>query len=108
VRTFSEFWPFYCREHSRKATRWIHFAGSLAGPLAALFAAFATGRLTWLFLWPVLGYGLAWSAHLLVEKNRPATFRHPLWSLVADYRMVAFMLAGRMDDEVARAAGAGA
>ena len=106
MRSFSEFWPFYCRAHSRRATRWLHFAGSVSGPLLAAAAWGATGSALSLLLWPVVGYGFAWPAHFLVEKNRPATFGHPFWSLRADYRMVALMLAGRMDDEVARAGAA--
>jgi hypothetical protein len=51
----------------------------------------------------VPGYAAAWAGHFFVEHNRPATFKHPLWSLAGDYKMVALMLAGRMDEEVARA-----
>ncbi len=100
--TFAEFWPFYCREHSRPLTRWLHFAGSLLGPVVAAFALRASGSWHALWLYPIVSYGFAWGAHFLVEKNRPATFRYPLWSLFADYRMVGKMLAGKMDAEVER------
>lgn len=102
MTSFAEFWPFYCREHSRKATRWLHVTGSLLGPALAAAAVARSGRAVWLLLWPGVAYGFAWGAHFLVERNRPATFRHPLWSLLADYRMVGLVLAGRMDAEVAR------
>uniref|UniRef100_M8C0N8 Uncharacterized protein n=1 Tax=Aegilops tauschii TaxID=37682 RepID=M8C0N8_AEGTA len=34
--------------------------------------------------------------------NRPATFGHPVWSLLCDYRMFALILTGRIDAELAR------
>ena len=102
MKTFEEFWPFYVREHSRVGTRALHAAGTLAST-ALLLALAATGRWRWLPVVLVAGYGPAWVAHFFVEHNRPATFKHPLWSLMGDYKMVALMLAGRMDEEVARA-----
>jgi hypothetical protein len=101
-KTFGEFWPFYVREHSRPGTRALHLAGTLTGT-ALLVALAATGRWRWLPLALVPGYAAAWVGHFFVEHNRPATFRHPLWSLVGDYKMVALMLSGRMDEEVTRA-----
>ena len=102
MKTFEEFWPFYVREHSRAGTRALHAAGTAAGT-ALLVGLLATGRWRWLPLALVPGYAAAWAGHFFVEHNRPATFKHPLWSLVGDYKMVALMLAGRMDEEVARA-----
>ena len=102
MRTFAEFWPFYVREHSRRGTRALHLAGTLTGT-ALLVGLAATGRWRWLPVALVPGYAAAWVGHFFVEHNRPATFKHPLWSLGGDYKMVALMLAGRMDEEVARA-----
>ncbi|HEV3470054.1 MAG TPA: DUF962 domain-containing protein [Pyrinomonadaceae bacterium] len=102
MRTFAEFWPFYVREHSRAGTRLLHAAGTLAST-ALLVLLVATGRWRWLPLALVVGYAAAWVGHFFVERNRPATFKHPLWSFAADYKMVALMLAGRMGDEVERA-----
>lgn len=101
-RSFGEFWPFYVCEHSRPATRALHAAGTLAST-ALLVGLAASGRWRWLPAALVVGYGFAWAAHFFVEHNRPATFKHPLWSFIADYKMVALMLAGRMGEEVARA-----
>jgi hypothetical protein len=102
MKTFEEFWPFYVREHGKAATRALHAAGTVASG-ALLVGLLATGRWRWLPLALVAGYGPAWVAHFFVERNRPATFKHPLWSLMGDYKMFALTLAGRMDEEVARA-----
>jgi hypothetical protein len=99
--TFEEFWPYYVREHSKKTTRVLHFTGtSLAFATIAYAAIKRRPRL--LLLAPVLGYGLSWIGHFFVEQNRPATFTYPLWSLRGDFRMLAKMIVGTMDDEVER------
>lgn len=100
IRSFSDFWPFYVRQHSQYRTRILHAIGSV---MAIAFAGLALGVNPWFFLVaPVVGYGFAWYAHFFVEKNRPATFGHPFYSLVADYRMLFLMMAGRMEEEVAK------
>jgi hypothetical protein len=100
-KSFEEFWPFYVHEHSNKFNRMLHFAGtSLA--LTALGYAIAKRKPKALLLAPLAGYGFAWVGHFLVEKNRPATFKHPLWSLRGDFRMFRKILDGTMDEEVRR------
>jgi hypothetical protein len=93
--SFGEFYPYYLSEHRRSGTRRLHFAGTLL-VLVALGCVLATQR--WVFLWllPLFGYGFAWLGHFAVERNRPATFRHPLYSLIGDFRMFADMLRGRV------------
>jgi hypothetical protein len=102
MKTFAEFWPFYVREHSRAGTRLLHAAGTLTSTALLIFLL-ATARWRWLPLVLVVGYAAAWVGHFFVEHNRPATFKHPLWSFAADYKMVALMLTGRMGREVERA-----
>jgi hypothetical protein len=102
-RSFSEFWPFYVSEHSRPATRWLHLIGTTAG-IALLIYLIAIGKWWLFFLGFVPGYGCAWLAHFLIEKNRPATFKYPLWSFMGDYKMIAMMLTGRMGAEVKKVA----
>lgn len=102
-RSFSEFWPFYVLAHRNPITRVFHSAGTLLG-WASFFAAFAL-RDYWLLLAALLlPYAFAWFSHFFVEHNRPATFGHPLWSWLADQKMVAMVLVGKMDREVDRCA----
>jgi hypothetical protein len=99
--TFAEFWPYYLAEHSRPVTRALHLLATLAW--MALLAAAIVARTWWLLLlMPVAAYGLAWFSHFFLERNRPATFKHPLYSLLADHKMALYMVSGRMGAELAR------
>ena len=100
-RSFEEFWPFYVREHSAKNTRRLHFIGTTAA--MALTACGLVTKKKWMVaLAPVVGYGHAWIGHFFVEKNRPATFKYPAWSFLADFKMWSMMVRGTMDAEVER------
>lgn len=100
--SFSEFWPHYVAEHSQPATRLLHLIGTTVAIVCVVYF-FATGR-WWLFpLGLIPGYGAAWVGHFFIEKNRPATFQHPVWSFMGDYKMIAMMVSGRMNAEVERA-----
>ncbi len=98
-RTYAEFWPFYLREHSKPQTRALHYVGSIAS-VAILLWAVSTQSWWWLLAVPVMGYAFAWFAHFFVEKNRPATFKAPWWSLISDYRMCGLWLSGRLGNEL--------
>jgi len=93
--SFREFYPFYLGEHRDVNCRRMHFAGSTL-VLAVIALALLSGQLAWLWLVPVAGYGFAWIGHFVFEKNRPATFRHPLYSLMGDWVMYWDVLRGRV------------
>ena len=100
--TFAEFWPHYLREHARARTRALHYIGTTLVVLLAL-AAVLSGSWLLLLAMPLAGYFFAWIAHFTVEKNRPATFTYPLWSLAADFKMWWLWLTGRLRPELDRA-----
>lgn len=100
IRSFTEFWPYYVRAHSKERTRFLHAVGSVLA-VVMLGVAFAVS-MWWLIAVPLVGYAFAWYAHFFVEGNKPATFGHPFYSLIADYRMLFLMMAGRMDEQVHR------
>jgi hypothetical protein len=80
----------------------LHFVGTTLG-LMLLVYFLATGRWYYFPLFLVVGYAFAWFAHFVVEKNRPATFKYPVWSFISDLKMMWYMLTGRMGREVKRA-----
>ena len=104
IENYAEFWDFYVAEHSQPATRLFHFVGTSLG-LVLLFWFIKNGTYFYLPLCLVVGYAFAWFSHFVIEKNRPATFKYPLWSFVSDYKMMFYMLTGRMNSEVERVSG---
>ena len=87
MESFEEFWPFYVGEHRDPLCRALHYVGtSLA--IGTVATAVLTANPSWLLLTPVVGYAPAWFGHFLIEGNVPATFKHPLWSLRGDLRML--------------------
>ena len=93
-QSFSAFYPHYIQEHSNRTCRRIHVVGS-ALVLVVLGVAVATRNPWWLVAMPLVGYGFAWVGHFFFEKNRPATFKYPLWSLMGDWRMFWEVVSGR-------------
>lgn len=102
ITRFRDFWPYYLQEHARPATRAMHYAGTSL-VIALAIAVPLTGRWAVAAGLPVAGYGFAWLAHGLIERNKPATFRYPLWSLRADFVMLQRFLTGHMKRDLARA-----
>lgn len=104
--SFATFWPFYLREHSKPQTRALHYVGTTLVVAVAVFAVWQgamRGNWWWLIGMPLAGYFFAWIAHFGVEKNRPATFTYPLWSLAADFKMWWLWLTGRLAPELEKA-----
>lgn len=100
-KTYEEFWDFYVAEHSQPMTRLLHFVGTSLS-MVLLVWIIRSGNWTYFPLCLIVGYGFAWFSHFVVEKNKPATFKYPLWSFISDYKMVFYMLTGRMNAEVER------
>lgn len=102
IKTYADFWPFYLREHSKRQTRHLHYVGTALAIGLLLVGAFLQEWM--LFAGAVIaGYAFAWIAHLFIEKNRPATFTYPVWSLFSDFRMFFFWASGRLEGELHRA-----
>jgi len=94
--SFREFYPFYLQEHSNLTCRRLHFVGT-ALVLALLATALATASWNLLIALPIAGYGFAWVGHFFFEHNRPATFKHPLYSLWGDFVMFKDILFGNIE-----------
>jgi hypothetical protein len=85
-RTFREFYPFYLTEHVNPTSRRLHVVGTTL-VVICLIAALATLNWSFLIAAPVIGYGFAWVGHFFFEKNKPATFKYPGFSLMGDFRL---------------------
>ncbi|PHI35500.1 hypothetical protein CBQ28_19045 [Pseudoalteromonas sp. GCY] len=93
--SFASFYPYYLAEHKNKTCRRLHFIGSTLVLLILLFAlVFAHWSLLWLL--PIVGYGFAWVGHFFFEKNKPATFQYPLYSLMGDWVMYKDIIRGKV------------
>jgi hypothetical protein len=99
--SYEAFWPFYVSQHLHPVNRALHFVGTTL--VIASVAASILWSPAFILAAPVAGYAFAWVGHFFVEKNKPATFTHPLWSLRGDFRMYRLMWLGRMVPEIARA-----
>ncbi|MBK8522369.1 MAG: DUF962 domain-containing protein [Ferruginibacter sp.] len=100
--SFRSFYPYYLTEHSDLTNRTLHFIGT-AGLLVILVAAIVLQKWWMLALIPVCGYGFAWAGHFFIEKNKPATFTYPLYSLGSDFVMFWHMLTGQIGKKLEEA-----
>ncbi|MEN9527236.1 MAG: hypothetical protein RLY56_1187 [Pseudomonadota bacterium] len=94
-QNFEEFYPFYLGEHADRTSRRLHVIGTSAAVLQILAAIVLREPMLCLTAL-VSGYGFAWVGHYVFEKNRPATFKHPLYSLRGDFRMAREVFSGRI------------
>ncbi|HEY1697213.1 MAG TPA: DUF962 domain-containing protein [Polyangiaceae bacterium] len=104
IETFEDFWPHYVHAHRNPVNRALHYAGTTA-VLGTVATAAVTLNPLWLLASPVVGYGPAWVGHFVFERNKPATFEHPLWSLRGDFKMYLLALRGKMCAEIERVCG---
>lgn len=100
-QTFEEFWPYYVMEHQKPETQALHAVGTSLG-IATMAYAVAKKKPLLIPAALVAGYGGAWFSHFFIEKNRPATFKYPLYSLAGDFKMLGQIVKGTMTEEVQR------
>ena len=100
--SFKEFYPYYLLEHSNPQCRFLHYVGTA---LVIILVAAAIITKNWNLLWfvPLAGYGFAWAGHFIFEKNKPATFKHPFYSLASDFVMFWHMITRRLTINMFRA-----
>ena len=93
--SFKEFYPFYLSEHKKSLTKIFHMIGSLCVIALVGFCCYSK---IWKFLYytPVIGYGFAWTSHFFIEKNKPATFKYPIYSFAGDWVMLKDILIGKI------------
>ncbi len=103
-KDFKSFYPYYLTEHGDVKNRVLHFLGTLMF-LVLLVAGLISGK-WWLFvLMPLVGYGFAWFGHYFIEKNKPATFTYPLYSLASDFVMFWHIITGQINKKLREAIG---
>jgi hypothetical protein len=95
IKTYKEFYEFYLKQHSHKTCRLLHVIGTTI-VFALIITAFYHNNFKLLWYVPVSGYGFAWVGHFFFEKNKPATFKYPLWSLKSDFKMYFDILQGKI------------
>ncbi|MCG7280780.1 DUF962 domain-containing protein [Chryseobacterium taklimakanense] len=95
IKSFPQFYQFYLTEHSKMWTRIFHFVGTFLVFWVLGFVIYS-GKERFLWYLPIVGYGFAWFSHAVFEKNKPATFTYPLWSLLSDFRMFFELLTGKI------------
>lgn len=93
ISSFEEFYPFYLKQHRNKTCRLLHVIGTTLVFALAITAIYHKIPILWIFV-PIAGYGFAWVGHFFFEKNKPATFKYPLWSLRSDFKMYFDILSG--------------
>ena len=98
-QSFDEFWPYYVAMHSQPSTRMVHAVGTVAGGVIALSGLVRLRpRIKRVLLGVLVGYGAAWATHFLIERNNPASFGYPAWSLQGDLEMLKMTLNGREEE----------
>ena len=95
IKSYKEFYRFYLSEHSNKTCRILHFVGTSLVFVLVFLALYSKRPFLWILV-PLMGYGFAWVGHYFFEKNKPATFKYPLWSLISDFKMFFDLLTGKL------------
>ncbi|MCZ8196615.1 MAG: DUF962 domain-containing protein [Flavobacterium sp.] len=94
IKKYSDFYAFYLTEHSNRTSRILHFVGTLL--FFVLISYFIiTNQYNYFWILPIVGYGFAWVGHFFFEKNKPATFQYPFWSLISDFKLFFELVVGK-------------
>lgn len=101
LASYHEFWPYYVSQHLDPTNRLMHAIGTTL--VIAIVGGAALSSAAWMVFAPIVGYGCAWFGHVAFERNRPATLRHPWWSLRAEFHMYLLVLSGQMRHELEHA-----
>lgn len=94
ITSFSEFYKYYLTEHKNKTSRILHFIGTFLVFILLFAAIFQGWGWRWILI-PLVGYGFAWIGHAFFERNKPATFKYPFWSLISDFKLFFEILIGK-------------
>lgn len=94
IKSYNEFYQYYLTEHQNKTSRILHFIGTFLVFMLLFIAVFKGWGWKW-FLVPLVGYGFAWIGHAFFERNKPATFKYPFWSLISDFKLFFEILFGK-------------
>ncbi|UJH92417.1 DUF962 domain-containing protein [Antarcticibacterium sp. 1MA-6-2] len=94
IKTYKEFYRFYLSEHRNKTSRILHFIGTFLVFVLLFLAIIWDWGWEWIFV-PVVGYAFAWIGHAFFERNKPATFKYPFWSLISDFKLFFEILLGK-------------
>lgn len=101
ITSYSEFYQYYLTEHQNKTSRILHFTGTFLVFVLLVLAILQGWGWRWILV-PVVGYGFAWIGHAFFEKNKPATFKYPFWSLISDFKLFFEILFGKKDFDAAK------
>ncbi|MFC2185809.1 Mpo1-like protein [Peijinzhouia sedimentorum] len=93
-KSFKEFYPYYLSEHQDATCRVLHFIGTFF-VFVVFFWTIATQWWWGFAVIPFIGYGFAWVGHFFFEKNKPATFQYPGYSLASDFKLFFDIILGK-------------
>ncbi len=93
-KSIREFYPYYLSEHQHPTSRALHFIGT-GLVILILLVSITIEKYSWMASIPFIGYGFAWIGHFFFEKNKPATFKYPFYSLGSDFILFFDLLTGK-------------
>lgn len=95
IQDYHTFYRFYLTEHRNIMSRRLHVTGSSIG-LYFFAKAIVKSKPRYFAYGLISGYACAWVGHFIFEKNKPASFKQPLYSFISDWRMFADVLKGNL------------